>query len=236
MTTMPVLPALANPSAGVAGPLTDVLDEMTEADIEELCAVATEWAEASSSGSEIEDDPEAVADADMESPVEDTPGETAMHDEHAETLEEEAAESEEQQDEEAAAGAEDYDGLLSQVESEASKGESYLAQFDDLIEQASAVADEGGDPDAIESLKDDASDCLSEIEGQLKEAQAARKDEDANGIAQAGLHIKEKNELIETLLAQAAVHAKTNTPSAPKEGSIPDATPALKLWAQRYGA
>lgn len=234
---MPVLPALSNPATGVAGPLTDVLDAMSEDDIAELCQVAGDWAASASSGSELEDDPELEADTDLDTPTDDVPGDQAMsHDETDETLEQEAAESEDQQAAEAEAGSENFDGLLSQVETEASQGEGFLAQFDDLIDQAEASVDEGGDPDAIEGLKADAQEYLDEIEGYLKEAQAARKDEDAEGIAQAGLMIKEKNELIGTLLSQAAVHAKTNKPSAPTEGSIPDATPALKLWAQRYGA
>jgi hypothetical protein len=235
---MPVLPALSNPSTGVAGPLTDVLDAMSEDDVAELCAVANEWAAAAGEGPEIADDPNAVADTDLDTPADDsTPGEAAMdHDETNETLEQEAAESPEEQAEEAEAGSENFDGLLTQVETEASKSEGLLTQFDDLMAQADAVVDEGGDPDAIESLKADAEDLVGEIEGYLKEAQAARKDEDAEGIAQAGLMIKEKNELLETMLSQAAIHAKTNKPSAPTKGSIPDATPALKLWAQRYGA
>jgi hypothetical protein len=237
--TMPVLPALSNPSAGVAGPLTDVLDAMSEEDIVDLCNVATEWAASAGEGPEITEDPNLVADTDLDTPADDsTPGETAMmdHNETNETLEQEASESPDEQTEEAEAGSENFDGLLTQVETEASKSEGLLTQFDDFIDQAEMAVDEGGDPDAIEALKSDATDLVGEIDGLLNEAQAARKDEDAEGIAQAGLMIREKNELLSTLLAQAAVHAKTNKPTAPTKGAIPDATPALKLWAQRYGA
>jgi hypothetical protein len=235
--TMPVLPALTQP-AGVPGPLTDLLDSLSEPDVNELCSVATEWAAGDQSGSELEDDPEASVTTDTDTPADEPlPGDNPVeHSEGDETFEEEAAESDDQQQLEADEGTENFDGLLSQVQAEASKAESYTTQFDDLVDQAKSVEDEGGDPDSVEDLKDEASDYIAEIDGLMKEAEAARKDEDAEGIAQAGLHIKEKLEIIGTLIEQAKVHAKTNTPAAPTEGSIPNATPALALWAQRYGA
>jgi hypothetical protein len=233
---MPVIPALTQ-KAGVAGPLTDVLDELSPDDIAELCAVASEWADTAGLGdSEVADDPEASVDTDMDTPAEEPlPGDNPVeHSEGTETLEEEASETPEEQEAEAEEGTEEFDGLLAQVQDEAGKGETLLAQFDALIETAKENEDAGGDADAIEDLKAEAEDYLSEIEGQMKEATAARKDEDANGIAQAGLYIKEKNELIQTLLDQAAVHAKTNQPPPAKAGSIPNAAPALAVWAQRY--
>lgn len=236
--TMPVLPALIQPPTGEPGPLTDILDALPEDAIASLVETAADWAASEGSGSELEDDPEASVDTDTDTPaVEPLPGDNPVdHSEEDETLEEEASESEDEQSEEAEAGSENYDGLLSQVQSEAAKADGYAAQFDDLVDQATASEDEGGDPDAVESLKDEASDYIGEIAGLMKEAESARKDEDAEGIAQAGLMIKEKCELIETLLSQAAVHAKTNKPSPPTDGAIPTATPALALWAQRYNA
>jgi len=212
------------------------LDALSEADVGELCAAAAEWSAVEGDGSEVVDDPDATVDTDTDTPAEEPlPGDNPVnHSEGDETLEEEAAESEDTQAAEADEGTENFDGLLAQVQSEATKAEGYSTEFDDLIDQAKAAEDEGGDPDAVEDLKDEASDYLDEIAGLMKEADAARKDEDAEGIAQAGLHIKEKLELVDTLLAQARVHAKTNTPSPAKDGSIPTATPALALWAQRY--
>jgi hypothetical protein len=235
--TMPVLPALTQPT-GEPGPLTDILDALPEDAIASLVETAADWAASEGSGSELEDDPEASVDTDTDTPaVEPLPGDNPVtHDEDTETLEDEAAESEDEQAAEAEEGTENYDGLLGQVQTEAAKADGYVTAFDDLVDQATASEDEGGDPDAVESLKDEATDYIKEIVGFLKEAESARKDEDAEGIAQAGLMIKEKCELIETLLQQAAVHAKTNTPAPPADGAIPTATPALALWAKRYNA
>ena len=158
------------------------------------------------------------------------------HSEDDETLEQEAAETDEEQQEELDEGVENFEGLLAQVQSVAGAAEAFPGKFDELIEQATAVADQGGDPESVEELKAEAEDYIADIADLVKEADAAAKDEDAEGIAQAGLHIKEKIELLETLYEQAVIHAKSNAPAPAAPGSIPNATPALSLWAKRYGA
>jgi hypothetical protein len=214
------------------------LDSLSEADITDLCDVAAEWSAGAGDESMIETDPNASVDTDTDTPaIEPQPGDNPVnHSEDDETLEDEANESDDEQAQEADEGTENFEGLLSQVQSVASAAEGYADKFDELIDQAKASEDQGGDPESIEDLKDEAGDYIDEIESLMKEATAAAKDEDADGIAQAGLHIKEKLEILETLMAQAQVHAKTNQPAPPTPGSIPQATPALALWAKRYAA
>ncbi len=233
--SMPVLPGL-NSTAGTPGPITDLLDGLSPEQIADLVYMAQDWSDAGAPPVEVADT-DASLESDVDGPaVEPLPGDNPVqHSEPTETLEDEALETPDEQEQELEAGAEDMAGLLSQVQSVATQGEGYLAQFDDLIAEAQTSEDTGGDPDSIEGLKEDAQGYVDEIADLVKEAESAAKDEDANGVAQAGLHIQEKCELLETLLQQAMVHAKPNTPAVPAEGALPDATPALSLWAQRYG-
>lgn len=235
---MPVLPALQNPAAASAGgPLTDLMDEMAPEDLQELLEMAQDWSDAGEPANPIGEDPDATAEPDDDTPADEPmPGDNPVqHPESTETLEDEAAESPDQQATEAEDGTENFEGLLGQVTSEASKADAYDQKFDDLIAQAKEAEDAGGDPDAVAELQEEAGDYIDDIAKLVKEAEKAAKDEDADGIAQAGLHIQEKCQIIDTLLQQAQVHAKSNQPAPPAAGAIPDNTPALSLWAKRYG-
>lgn len=215
--TMPIIPALANPSA-VTSALTDFLDSLSEDDVTTLMSAASNWAAGG----------------------EDAGQESGMLEQDQETLEDEAAESDETQAAEAEAGEEDFDSLYSQVEEIASKLQSAGDRFDDLIDQAEAVADEGGDPDAIEDLKSDAERYIKDGDKLVKLAEKAHKSEDSDGIAQAGLKLKKLCEVVDALIAEAEIHAGTSSPSAADVEAAskpaPVQTPALALWAKRYGA
>lgn len=227
---MPVLPGL-NESAGTPGPITDILDALSPEQLTEIVYLAQEWSDAG--------EPPVVADADVELTSDtDTPADEPLpledKPEAEETLEDEAAETPEEQETEQEEDTENMEGLLGQVQSEAANADSLLGQFDAIAEEASTNQEQGGDPDSVNELKEEAQEYVDEIADLLKEAESAAKDDDANGVAQAGLHIKEKCALIETLLQQATVHAATNQPAPKAEGALPDAAPALSLWAQRY--
>ena len=229
---MPVLPGL-NESAGTPGPITDILDALTPEQVTELVYVAMDWSDAGEPPIEMDAaddavDPAATPGADDATDLETPPAESE------ETLDDEANETPEEQQEEQDEGTENMEGLLGQVQGEAAKVDGYLQQFDDLADEASSAEEQGGDPEAVNTLKEEAQEYADEIADLIKEAESAAKDDDANGVAQAGLHIREKCQLIETLLTQAAVHAQTNQPAPKGEGSLPDAAPALSLWAQRY--
>ena len=231
--TMPIIPALAGGAAATEPPamgaLTDLIEMMTEDEAAALLEAAAAW---SAAGEPIP--PSAAAappeeDSGIEEPGEGEPTE------HVEDLAAEAAESPDEQAAEAEAGTENFDALLEQVVKAKDDAAASVEQLQSLREAAEAAEDHGGDPDAIDDLIKKAEKLSEEIEDSIEDAEAAAKDEDANGIAQAGLIAKEKADLLKALVTEAEVYAAMNTPPAenPETGE-PVEEPALKLWASRY--
>jgi len=229
--SMPIIPALAGGAVESAPPVMGALTELIETMTEDEAAVLLEEAAAwSAAGEPIP--PSAGAAAPEEDDGGEEPGEPV---EHVEDLAAEAAESPEDQAAEAEAGVEDFDALLSQVTKVKDDAAATVEQLQSLREAAEAAEEHGGDPDAIDDLIKKAEKLVEEIDESIEDAEDAAKDEDANGIAQAGLLAKEKCELLKALVAEAEVHAAMNTPPTenPETGE-PEEEPALKLWASRY--
>lgn len=245
---MPIIPSLAGPaepSTGATGPLTDFLDSLSPEEIGELTALAEQWV---NDGEPIPptldlpaedeglDEGAANEETDPDDPdagVEDDSG----VDEHVESLEDEAAESPEEQSQEAEAGVEDFGALLQQVEAVQTDAAKIREDLDATLEAAKEAEDVGGDPDEVEDAIEDADKLIEEIAELYKDAEDAADDEDADGIAQAGLFAKEKLELLKQLAKTAKVHATANQPDPkavdPGTGE-PVEKPALKLWAEKY--
>jgi len=231
--SMPIIPALAGGAVESAPPtmgaLTELIETMTEDEAASLLEEAAAW---SAAGEPIP--PSAGAEPPEEDSGVEEPGEGEPT-EHVEDLEAEAAESPDEQAAEAEAGVENFDALLQQVTAVKEEAAAAIEQLQSLREAAEAAEEHGGDPDAIDDLIKKAEALSEEIDDSIEDAESAAKDEDANGIAQAGLIAKEKAELLKALVAEATVHAEMNAPPTenPETGE-PEEEPALKLWANRY--
>jgi len=239
---MPVLPGLTGGNQGSAGALTDLLDGLTSEDLGQLVAAANDWMDAGEpvpvmaeqEDADVEDPNQAESVTDEPQNLDDRP------DERGETLEDEASETPEEQDQEAEAGTEDLDSLVGQVNAAAESASAYRKQLDDILDQAKAAETEGSDPDEVEHCITTVEDLLDDIESELKDAEASAKDEDANGVAQAGLNIQKYVALIKHHVDMAQVYAEGNTPLPPEKSEdtpspAPEDTPALALWAKKYG-
>lgn len=231
--TMPIIPALAGGAAATEPPAMGALTELIETMTEDEAAVLLEEAAAWSAAGEPIPPGAGEAPPDEDSGITE-PGDDAPT-EHVEDLAAEAAESPDEQAAEAEAGVENFDALLEQVVAVKDEAAAAVEQLQSLRETAEAAEEHGGDPDAIDDLIAKAEKLSEEIDESIEDAEAAAKDEDANGIAQAGLIAKEKAALLKALVAEAAVHAEMNAPPTenPETGE-PEEEPALKLWASRY--
>lgn len=235
--TMPIIPALAGTAAAPVGALTELLDSLTQEELTQLVADADAWVAAGEPMPGAEGEGEEDDDADEAGEGEVETEYDAEVEEHVEDLEAEAAETPEEQAAEAEAGVEDFQALLAQVQAAEDSAAGYLEELTTMQDAAEASSDVGGDPDAIGKLIEEAEGLSKEIADLVQDAADAADDEDADGIAQAGLLAKEKCELMGALVAKAVPLAQANKPAEdavdPTTGE-PAEKPALAMWAERY--
>ncbi len=238
MDEMPMIPALAG---GAAATLSELLGALDPDTLDELVEAAYAWVDAGEAlpiDLETGASPIAVEEmADDASTEVETEADDEPEEEPEETIEDEAVETEEEQAAELAAGLEDIEAILAQVREAADEVTAIRESCDEILADAKDAEEMGGDPDAVEDVMGELDGLVEEIADLLADADDAAESEDANGVAQAGLHVKEKLALAKALIDQAKVHAGTNEPDTEAVNEAtgePDEMPALSLWAQRY--
>lgn len=215
MPEMPIIPGLGGQSPEPLS-LTEFLDMLDPGEVAELVATVTAGAV-----------PEEGAD---EKALEaETPEE-----ESAETLEEEAAESPEQQDEEVVTGTEDFAALQTQTEAAGEEAQGYRDELDEVLKDAKANEDLGGEPDEVEKLIEEADTLLDEKEDLKAKFDDAVAGEDPNEAAVQGMKIQEIAQHIKGLVEQAHAYAGAN--QTDEEPSEENPAPALATWADQYSA
>lgn len=229
--TMPILPALMGNTDAAAPPpttLVDIISQLDEAQMGELLAAA-DAAGFSATVEEETIEPTEGEEPEAEMVEEETPEEEVAEEVEELSDEEPADEGDEEVPEEEVAEMAELgfdaigewaDKALEQID----------AQYDALVELGKAAdADLGADPDAIETLVEQA-DTLREQASEARDASAAAaKSEDARTCALEALKLERASRVLAKLLEQAQAYAETT--ETPEAGPADD--PAMKLWAER---
>ncbi len=233
---MPILPGLMSsdeppdenepsPATGGPDPLTEFLDQLDDAMLQELVTQAeaydlTDPEQPSEDDGEDDAEPSDPSAADDDS---DEPPADASDDSAPDSSDDDSPDSESDEGDEADPGSADLSQVEAQVNDDISQSADCVSQLEDLA---------GGDSEeapSVARLLKVAQGLDEKIQRCQKDFQKAQKSEDVQAAAQAGMMARDYLEAVQALCS--AAQALGNHTEAP--AMKPSDHPALKMWAAR---